>query len=134
MKVFIVNDIKPIPFAELLIKSAAVLFMLIFGFYWVLVAFWVYRDASKRNLNAALWGLLILITNLVGLIVYTIYKQNNQTCHKCGSLQNKQNTFCSYCGTRINESCEKCGTIVAKHDIFCVRCGTKLSKIDLSQL
>ncbi|NLI90766.1 MAG: zinc ribbon domain-containing protein [Peptococcaceae bacterium] len=126
MKVFIVNDLKPIPYAKVFIGFSAALLMLLFGLYWILVALWVYKDANRRKLNAPLWGLLILITNIVGLIVYTIYKQNNQTCYKCESLQNKHNTFCSYCGTRINKSCEKCGTIVTKNDTFCVHCGAKL--------
>lgn len=127
MKIFVINDIKPIPYAENLIKSAAALFLLIFGFYWILLALWVYKDASKKNLNAALWGLLILITNLVGVIVYVIYKQNNQTCDKCGSLQSKLNVFCSCCGVRVNKSCEKCGAIISKQDNFCAGCGSKLN-------
>lgn len=127
MKIFVINDIKPIPYAEDLIKSAAVLLLLIFGFYWILLALWVYKDASKKSLNAALWGLLILITNLVGVIVYVIYKQNNQTCDKCGSLQGKLNVFCSCCGVRVNESCEKCGAIISKQDNFCAGCGSKLN-------
>ncbi len=123
MKIFVINDTRPIPYAEALIKLSAILFMLIFGLYWILLALWIYKDASKKNLNAALWGLLILITNLAGVFIYVIFKQNNQTCYKCGSLQNKLNTFCSCCGIRLNESCEKCGTIISKQDNFCVCCG-----------
>ncbi|OCZ49830.1 zinc ribbon domain-containing protein [Dehalobacter sp. TeCB1] len=128
MKVYIINDIKPVPNAERFLEISAGLLMLIFGVYWLLLALWVYKDAGRRRLNAPLWGLLLLITNLVGFIVYAIYKQNNQTCYKCGVSQNKNNTFCSCCGTKINESCEKCGAIVTKQDIYCVRCGDKIEK------
>ncbi len=44
-------------------------------FYWIGLALWVYKDAGRRKLNASLWGLLILITNLVGFIVYLIYNK-----------------------------------------------------------
>jgi len=127
MKIFVINDIKFAPYEEPFINFATVIFMLILGFYWMLTALWVYKDSSEKKLNSALWGLLILLTNLVGLIVYAIYKQNNQSCYKCGSLQNKLSTFCSFCGTRINESCEKCGTILAKSTNYCIHCGIKIN-------
>lgn len=127
MKIFVISDIKTIPYAERLLESAGALTMIILGFYWILLALWVYKDANRRKQNAALWGLLILLTNLVGVIVYAIYKQNNRTCYKCGALQSRQNTFCSYCGTRISESCNKCGMIISRNDNFCTRCGTKLN-------
>jgi hypothetical protein len=127
MKIYIISDNKSIPYAEQLIEAIYVLLTLILIIYWLLIALWVYNDAYRRNLNAPIWGLLILFTNLVGLMVYTIYKQNNQTCYKCGSLQNKLNTFCSRCGIRINDSCANCGSKVAKGDDFCTQCGTKLA-------
>jgi hypothetical protein len=126
MKVIIVYDPQIIPYAKVFLGFTAAVLMLILSLYWILTALWVYRDANQRKLNAPLWGLLILLTNLVGLIVYTIYKQSNLACSKCGALQNKLNTFCCHCGNKMNDTCEKCGTIVAKNDDFCTHCGHKL--------
>lgn len=127
MKVFIISDIKAMPYAEQLLEAIGGLLSIIFFVYWVLLALWVYKDASRRYLNATLWGLLVLVTNIVGLIVYLLFKQNNQTCYKCGALQSRSDVFCSICGAKINKSCEKCGNIVAKDDKYCSKCGEKLN-------
>jgi uncharacterized membrane protein len=100
-----IRTVSPIPYAEKLLEIIGELLGLIMAFYWIGLALWVYKDAGRKKLNASLWGLLILITNLVGLIVYLIYKQSNLTCFKCGALQSKFSSFCSNCGTGINESC-----------------------------
>lgn len=124
-KILVIRTVNPIPYAERLIEITGTLLGLILAIYWIGLALWVYRDANRRNVNASIWGLLILITNLVGLIVYMIYKQNNQTCYKCESLQGKSNIFCSNCGTKINESCGTCGAIVNRWDHYCSRCGSE---------
>ncbi|TDT63625.1 zinc ribbon domain-containing protein [Fonticella tunisiensis] len=125
-KILIIRTANPIPYAERLLEVTGALLGLILTIYWIGLALWVYKDASIKNLNASLWGLLILITNLVGLIVYLIYKQNNLICYKCGALQSKFNAFCSNCGIRINESCNHCRAVIGKGDNYCSRCGSKV--------
>ena len=124
-KILIIRMVTPIPYAEGLIETLAAIFGFLFIIYWIGLALWIYKDAGKRNLNASLWGLLVLITNLVGLIVYLIYIQNNLTCIQCGTLQNKYNVFCSSCGTKVNENCSSCGAIINKRENYCARCGRK---------
>lgn len=46
--------------------------MLGFAVYWLGLSLWVYLDARARGEVAALWGLLVLLTNLVGLLAYLI--------------------------------------------------------------
>lgn len=125
-KVLMIRTANPIPNAETLLGLTGAILGLILAFYWIGLALWVYKDAGRKKLNASLWGLLILITNLVGLIVYLIYNQSNLTCHKCGSLQNKGNLFCSFCGTEINKACPYCKALISKGDIYCGRCGNKI--------
>lgn len=124
-KILIIRTVTPIPYAEGLIETSAAIFGFLFIIYWIGLALWIYKDAGKRNLNASLWGLLVLITNLVGLIVYLIYKQNNLTCIQCGTLQSKYNVFCSSCGIKVNENCSSCGAIINKRENYCTRCGSK---------
>lgn len=62
------------------IKAAAALAMLFFCVYWVLIALWMYNDASKCRLSPLYWGLIGLFTNLIGLIVYKIYKRGMTVC------------------------------------------------------
>lgn len=101
---------------------------LLFMLYWLGLALWVYKDSGSKKLNAPLWGLLVLFTNAVGLMVYLIYSQNNQSCYKCGASQSKTNIFCSHCGTKINSSYESCRNVVGKRDCYCGQCGGKLEK------
>ncbi|MEN6461122.1 MAG: zinc ribbon domain-containing protein [Syntrophomonas sp.] len=125
-KVLMIRTVSPIPYAEKLLEITGELLGLIMALYWIGLALWVYKDAGRKKLNASLWGLLILITNLAGFIVYLIYKQNNLICYKCGAWQSKFNVFCSNCGTRINESCHNCKATISTGDNYCSRCGSKV--------
>jgi RNA polymerase subunit RPABC4/transcription elongation factor Spt4 len=125
-KIFIIRTVTPIPYAERLLGITGTLISLIFMIYWIGLALWVYKDANAKRNNPALWGGLVLLTNLAGLIIYFMYKQNSIICYKCGVIQNRENIFCSYCGTKINEQCSHCGSIVNKGESYCSRCGEKL--------
>ena len=37
---------------------------------------YVYRDAKRRGMNANLWLLIVLLTGLIGLIVYLIVRRD----------------------------------------------------------
>ena len=128
-KVLLIRTATPIPLAEKLLETTGTLLGSMLAIYWIGLALWVYQDARRKKVNASLWGLLTLITNLAGLFVYLIYKQNNLICFKCGALQSKFSSFCSNCGTEINESCPHCQAMISKGDIYCTRCGVKLGEI-----
>lgn len=125
-KLFIIRNAEAIPYAETLFETVGAIVGFIFIFYWIGTALWVYRDANSKKCNPALWGMLALLTNLVGVIIYIMYKQTNKVCYKCGSLQNKDNAFCNCCGAQINERCSSCTSIVNKGQNYCGRCGHKL--------
>jgi len=40
----------------------------------ILIAVWVYRDAEKRGENGALWLIIVLITGILGLIIWLIVR------------------------------------------------------------
>lgn len=125
-KIFTIRTVTPIPYAERLLEITGTLISLIFMIYWIGLALWVYKDANAKRNNPALWGGLVLLTNLAGLIIYFMYKQSNIICYKCGVIQNRENIFCSHCGTKINEQCSQCGSIVSKNENYCSKCGEKL--------
>jgi len=125
-KLFIIRTVTPIPYAEALIKTIGGILGLIFIIYWIGIALWVYRDADIKKSNSALWGLLALLTNIIGLIIYTMYKQTNKVCYKCGAIQNKDSVFCGDCGAQINERCKDCNSIINKNQKYCSGCGRKL--------
>lgn len=81
-KIYFISDIQPVANGETYVKAIAALAMLFFMLYWVLIALWVYANALKSKLNAALWGIITLFTNLAGLFIFLIYKQGNQTANR----------------------------------------------------
>lgn len=122
-KLFIIRTVSEIPYLEGMLEITFVLLGLIFTLYWIGLAIWVYKDANKKNTNASLWGLLVLVTNIVGVIVYLMFKQNSILCYTCGTIQNKSNRYCSNCGVKINNTCDKCGSIVNRQENYCKNCG-----------
>lgn len=127
-KIYFISDIQPVPNGEFYVKAVAALAMLFFMLYWVLLALWVYANAAKSKLNAVLWGIIVLFTNLAGLFIYLIYKQNNRTCYKCGAVQSKADIFCTNCGTKIGVTCDHCHSSIHEKDSYCKNCGSKIIK------
>lgn len=125
-KIYFISDAHPIPNGSLYIEIVGAVVTLFFMLYWVLVALWVYQNAQKSKINAVLWGIITLFTNLAGLLIYLIYKQNNQICFKCGAVQNKENIYCTYCGTKLSNTCKKCSAIISEADSFCNHCGNRI--------
>lgn len=125
-KIYFISDVRPVPNGLLYIKIVVAMATLFFMLYWVLIALWVYQNAQKSKINAVLWGIITLFTNLAGLFIYLIYKQNNQICFKCGAVQNKGNIYCTYCGTKLSRTCKKCSAIISEGDSFCNHCGSRI--------
>ena len=38
------------------------------------LAIWVYKDAKKRDMNAAVWLLIVLVTGCIGCIIYLVVR------------------------------------------------------------
>lgn len=132
-KIYFISDVHPVANGSLYIKIVGAVITLFFMLYWVFVALWVYQNARKSKINAVLWGIITLFTNIAGLFIYLIYKQNNQSCFKCGAIQNKGNIYCTYCGTKIIKTCEGCSAIISEGDSFCNHCGTRIFDVEKSE-
>ncbi len=65
----------PDPFALL---AGLYLMIIIFAVVWfvvaLLIAIWVYKDAKKRDMNAAVWLLIVLVTGCIGCIIYLVVR------------------------------------------------------------
>lgn len=42
----------------------------------IVLGIYIYRDANKRNLNGTLWLLIVIVSWLVGFIVYLIVRDD----------------------------------------------------------
>ena len=40
----------------------------------LLITIWVYKDAKKRDMNAAVWLLIVLVTGPIGCIIYLVVR------------------------------------------------------------
>jgi len=54
----------------MLIVIISVVFLII----GIALAVWVYKDAKKRDMNAAVWLLVVLLTGCIGCIIYLIVR------------------------------------------------------------
>jgi len=61
---------------ELFAGFILILIVLIVVFYIIalLIAPWVYKDAKKRDMNAAVWLLIVLVTGCIGCIIYLVVR------------------------------------------------------------
>lgn len=124
-KIYFINEIHPVQNGKTYIKTSLAIIMFFFMIYWILLALYIYQNALKSRLNPYLWGGITLLTNIAGVIIYCIYKQNLKTCYKCGTSQSKNNIYCVYCGIKLNETCNKCGSVINSNDKYCAKCGEK---------
>lgn len=125
-EIYVISVPTSVPGGMTALKVTAALAMLFFCIYWVLIALWMYKDAAKSKLSPLYWGLIGLFTNIIGLIVYKIYKRNTAICTACGAAQNAGHLYCSFCGTQLGTRCENCGSKVGAKDSFCHHCGNKI--------
>ena len=59
-----------------LIVIGGLLVSLLFFLIWVALAYWVYKDANKRNMdNAILWAAITFLLGLIGLVIYLLVRE-----------------------------------------------------------
>lgn len=97
----------------------------------ILVGVYVFRDASRRGMNAALWTLIaVLVPILVGFIIYLLVRGNypDLKCPQCGTPVRESYVSCPQCGTRLKASCPSCSAPVEPDWKVCPRCASPLSQ------
>jgi len=104
---------------------------------WICVIVWVYRDAERRGMNGILWGLLVFIGNIIGLLTYLMVRSDNipstevaqvvLKCPECGTPVSEKYAFCPHCGANmVGPVCPDCGKPVEKDWQACPHCGKNL--------
>lgn len=62
---------------------------------------WVARDAKNRGMDSAiLWMVLVMITGLVGLLIYILTRPKGEliACPHCGNKRMQVSAKCPHCG------------------------------------
>lgn len=75
----------------------------------ILIAIWVYKDAEKRGSSGALWLIIVILTGIIGLIVWLVVrppigghpKQSGRMCPNCGRPIPMDANICPYCGKKF---------------------------------
>ena len=95
----------------------------------ILIGVYVYRDAARRGMNAALWTLIALLApTFIGLIIYLLVRSNysDLTCPACAERVTEQYVVCPKCGTKLKASCAGCGFPTEPGWTVCPRCAVPL--------
>ncbi|MCJ7580576.1 MAG: zinc ribbon domain-containing protein [Candidatus Aminicenantes bacterium] len=129
------TNIMPLKFFRF-IPTTIISFVLLI--IWIFVIVWVYRDAERRGMNGILWGLLVFIGNIIGLLIYLIVRSDNQPsqsdppiihtkCPECSIPVTDKYAFCPHCGASMSGPvCPDCSRTVEKEWKACPYCGKTL--------
>jgi hypothetical protein len=113
----------------------------------IVLAFWVGMDANRRGMNGLLWGLLVLFTFVVGLLVYLIVAQTTNggkgevvareatsavpatvaSCAECGEKVETGFRVCPFCGATLAGVCPSCSKPTEAGWKVCPYCSTGLT-------
>lgn len=97
-----------IPFIGFFGLGLAIVFLPILWFIiGILIAIWVYKDAESRGESGVLWLILVIITGIIGLIIWLIVrpekrkKGKGRFCPECGSEVGPNTRYCPECGKEL---------------------------------
>lgn len=97
----------------------------------LIIGTYVYRDARRRGMNAALWTLVAAAAPaLIGLIVYLLVRGNysDLRCPQCDAPVKEQFVVCPRCGAKLRPSCPNCAMPVEPDWEVCPRCTRPLDE------
>lgn len=95
----------------------------------VLIGVYVYRDAKRRGMNAALWTLIaVFAPSLIGFIIYLLVRgsYSDLKCPRCDTRVNDTYVVCPRCGAQLRPGCPNCGTAVESDWKVCPKCAQPL--------
>ena len=107
----------------------------------VLLAFWVFVDATRRGHKyPALWAVLTLIGNVVAWIIYMMVRPATTVntegkvvpkgaCPLCGTKWRSDFIACPGCGTLIRKTCVNCHRALENDWSFCPYCTTQITPV-----
>jgi hypothetical protein len=136
--------------AFLLVRNLSFFF---FGVFWLSLAYWVYKDARRRNDDPWLVGgaaLLGVFPPFVGLLVYLLFRpgeyladvrfrelelaelelalRQGERCPLCRAAVEPDFLACPVCSGKLKQACAGCGAPVAAVWQMCPWCETPLDE------
>lgn len=98
----------------------------------ILLTGYVYRDARRRGMNAALWVFIVLIMLpayvAAGYILYFVAREPlPYHCPRCGSMVSARFNYCPGCKYALHRTCGFCQREVGDVDRYCPHCGNDMA-------
>ncbi|HVX65886.1 MAG TPA: zinc ribbon domain-containing protein [Bryobacteraceae bacterium] len=92
---------------------------------------YVYRDARRREMNALLWTLLVIVLLPAylgtGFIIYFLLRDPlPYHCPRCGAIVSARFNYCPRCKYNLQPTCPQCKREVGDADLYCPHCGNDL--------
>ncbi|MEA1975931.1 MAG: zinc ribbon domain-containing protein [Bacillota bacterium] len=112
-------------------ESSHILVVVFFLLIKLIMSIYAYSDSKKRNMQAIMWMLLVLlIPNYIGLIIYLIVRQNDDylNCPNCGFKVKRSFKICPSCNQPLTKICPSCKKIVKEDWNVCPYCTEMLKK------
>jgi hypothetical protein len=125
------GDMPPKPWMDLLGTLGALLLGAT-----ILLTGYVYADAKRRQMNAILWTLLVLlIPKPIGFIAYFLLRKPLLVaCPGCSSPVGSDFAYCPKCGHALAPSCSNCGRAIRQDFVCCPYCGKAVAaQLGISQ-
>ena len=99
---------------EFALGAACFLWVVIWFVIAILIAIWVYRDAEKRGSSGPLWLIIVIITGIIGIIIWLLVRPpiggakkaeiSDRRCPGCGRVIPMDARVCPYCGKKFEEN------------------------------
>jgi len=87
---------------------------------------WVEVDSRRRAMRTVPWGVFVLLTFYVGLVIYLACRKDERVlCPVCGSYPPTRFNFCPCCGSALGAVCASCGVPAVPGNRFCTSCGAE---------
>lgn len=98
--------------------TGALCFLPVIGFIIsIVIAIWVYKDAERRGSSGALWLIILLLTNILGLIIWLIVRP------PIGGKQPQTSTAAAPPPASTERRCPSCGRVIPDDARVCPYCG-----------
>lgn len=98
----------------------------------ILIGVYVYRDATRRGMNAVVWTLIALFApSLIGFIIYLLVRSSysDLECPRCQTAIKEEYVRCPKCSAKLRPFCPNCSASVEPDWKVCPRCAASLEKI-----
>lgn len=117
-------------------RASEPVFVIALIYLWFLLPTWVYADAVQRSVKRPLqWALLVLVTFVIGFIVYIIIRPSGVKtyfCPKCMGELNGKSTFCPHCGLDLSSTyCRHCNYPLKEEWKFCPECRGEIKRSEV---